>query len=52
VTVDGRQVLLSGDVGLDQALALQGIMQEHPEAPYFDLRSPGRVVVGEPKVQR
>ena len=52
VTVDGRRVLLSGDVGRDQARALEGIMEEHPEAPYFDLRSPGRVVVGEPKVQR
>ncbi len=52
VTVDGRHVLLSGDVGPDQALALEGIMEDHPEAPYFDLRSPGRVVVGEPKVQR
>ena len=52
VTVDGRRVLLSGDVGRDQARALEGIMEEHSEAPYFDLRSPGRVVVGEPKVQR
>jgi len=52
VTVDGRRVLLSGDVGRDQARALESIMEEHPEAPYFDLRSPGRVVVGEPKVQR
>ncbi len=52
VTVDGRRVLLSGNVGRDQARALEGIMEEHPEAPYFDLRSPGRVVVGEPKVQR
>jgi hypothetical protein len=52
VIVDGRRVLLSGDVGRDQALALEGIMEEHPEAPYFDLRSPGRVVVGEPEGQR
>jgi cell division protein FtsQ len=52
VIVDGRRVLLSGDVGLDQARALEGIMEEHPEAPYFDLRSPGRVVVGEPEGQR
>jgi hypothetical protein len=52
VIVDGRRVFLSGDVGRDQARALKGIMEEHPEAPYFDLRSPGRVVVGEPEGQR
>jgi hypothetical protein len=52
VIVDGRRVLSSGDVGWDQARALEGIMEEHPEAPYFDLRSPGRVVVGEPEGQR
>lgn len=47
VIVDGRRVLSSGDVDRDQAQALEGVMEEHPEAPYFDLRSPGRVVVGE-----
>ena len=52
VIVDDRRVLLSGDVGLGQARALEGIMEEHPEAPYFELRSPGRVVVGEPEGQR
>jgi hypothetical protein len=52
VIVDGRRVLSSGNVGRDQARALEGIMEEHPEAPYFDLRSPGRVVVGELKGQR
>ena len=52
VIVDGRRVLLSGEVGRDQARALEGIMEEHPEAPYFDLRSPGRVVVGEPEGRR
>ena len=52
VIVDGRRVLLSGDVGRDQARTLEGIMEEHPDAPYFDLRSPGRVVVGEPEGQR
>lgn len=52
VIVDGRRVLSSGDVGRDQARALEGIMEEHPEAPYFDLRSPGRVVVGKPEGQR
>ncbi len=48
-TVDGRRVLLAGRVGADQARALEGIMKDQPEAPYFDLRSPGRVVVGEPR---
>ena len=52
VIVDGRRVLLSGDVGRDQARALEGIMEAHPDAPYFDLRSPGRVVVGEPEGRR
>ncbi len=45
-TVEGRRVLLSSDVGEGQLRALKGLMQEHPEAPYFDLRSPERVVVG------
>ena len=49
VTVDGRRVLVSGRVGAGQARALAGIMEAQPEAPYFDLRSPGRVVVGEPE---
>ena len=52
VMVNGRRVLSSGDVGRDQARALEGVMEEHPEAPYFDLRSPGRVVVGEREGQR
>ena len=45
-TVEGRRVLFAGEVGAEQARALVGIMEEHPEAPYFDLRSPHRVVVG------
>lgn len=49
VSVGGRRVLLSGRVGEDQARALGGIMEEQSEAAYFDLRSPGRVVVGEPE---
>lgn len=52
VKVNGRRVLSSGDVGRDQARALEGVMEDHPEAPYFDLRSPGRVVVGKPEGQR
>ena len=47
-TVSGRRVVLSGSVGEGQARALRDILEEHPEAPYFDLRSPGRVVVGKP----
>ena len=45
-TVEGRRVVFGGDVGAGQIRALAGIMEEHPEAPYFDLRSPERVVVG------
>ena len=44
-TVEGRRVLFGGGVEVGQARALAGVMQEHPEAPYFDLRSPERVVV-------
>lgn len=46
VTVRGRRVLLSGAVAEGQLRALDGLMEEYPEAPYFDLRSPERVVVG------
>ena len=45
-TVEGRRVLFSGGVGAGQVRALGEVMGEHPEAPYFDLRSPERVVVG------
>ena len=45
-TVEGRRVLFAGVVGAGQVRALAGLMEEHPEAPYFDLRSPERVVVG------
>lgn len=45
-TVEGRRVLLGGDVGDSQARALGGLIEEHPEVPYFDLRSPERVVIG------
>jgi hypothetical protein len=45
-TVEGRRVLFTGEVGYGQARALAGFMEEHPEAPYFDLRSPNRVVIG------
>ncbi|QYJ14726.1 Cell division protein FtsQ [Rubrobacter xylanophilus DSM 9941] len=46
--VEGRPVVFGERVSLEQARALGEIMRRHPEAPYFDLRSPGRVVVGAP----
>ncbi len=45
-SVEGRRVVFSGSVASGQARALKGIMEEHPEARIFDLRSPERVVVG------
>ena len=45
-TVEGRRVLFGGEVGAGQARAVVGVMERHPEAAYFDLRSPERVVVG------
>ena len=46
-TVESRRVLFGGgEVEDGQARALVGLMGKHPEAPYFDLRSPGRVVIG------
>jgi hypothetical protein len=48
-TVEGRRVVVSGGVGGGQARALVGIMEDHPEARIFDLRSPQRVVVGGPE---
>jgi hypothetical protein len=47
-TVEGRRVVFSGAVGAGQVRALEGVMAEHPDARVFDLRSPQRVVVGEP----
>ena len=47
-SVEGRRVVFSGSVASGQARALKGIMEEHPEARIFDLRSPERVVVGGP----
>ncbi len=44
-TVEGRRVVFSGSVGEEQARALEDIMNEHPEARIFDLRSPQRIVV-------
>lgn len=45
-TVEGHRVLFAGDVGGGQVRALAGLIEEHPEVPYFDLRSPERVVAG------
>lgn len=45
-TVEGQRVLFATDVDKGQVRALQVLFGEHPEAPYFDLRSPERVVVG------
>lgn len=45
-TVEGRRVFLATEVDNGQVRALQDLFGEHPEAPYFDLRSPERVVVG------
>ena len=45
-TVEGYRVLFAGFVGDEQTQALKGLMEEHPYAAYFDLRSPDRVVVG------
>ena len=47
-TVADRPVIFSSDVNDGQAEALKNIMPQHPDARVFDLRSPGRVVVGAP----
>lgn len=39
-------VLFSGGIGGGQARVLEGLLRERPEARYFDLRTPERVVVG------
>ncbi len=44
-TVEGRRVLFAGAVGDGQVRALEGLVEEHLETPYFDLRSPERVVI-------
>jgi POTRA domain, FtsQ-type len=45
-TVEGSSVLFAGNVGGGQVRALKSLIEEHPETPYFDLRSPERVVIG------
>jgi cell division protein FtsQ len=44
--VGDRRVLFADVVGEGQARALGSFMGEYPEAPYFDLRSPNRIVIG------
>jgi hypothetical protein len=44
-TVEGRRVLLAGEVGEGQARVLKDLMEEQPGASHFDLRSPARVVI-------
>ena len=45
-TVEGRRILFAGGLGDGQARALKDLIEEYGEAPYFDLRSPERVVIG------
>ncbi|MGI9050593.1 MAG: cell division protein FtsQ/DivIB [Rubrobacteraceae bacterium] len=45
-TVEGRKVIFADHLSDEQAGALPGIMKKNPKAPLFDLRSPGRVVIG------
>jgi hypothetical protein len=42
----GQRAVLSGGVSEEQVAALREIMASYPGAEYFDLRSPGRVIVG------
>lgn len=40
------RALFSGEIGAGQARVLEGLLKERPDARYFDLRAPERVVVG------
>ena len=51
-TVEGREVIFSGNIGERRVKALKHIMPGHPDAGVFDLRSPERVVVGVPHETR
>lgn len=42
----GAKVMFSGGIGGGQARMLDELLSERSEARYFDLRTPGRVVVG------
>lgn len=48
--VDGRRVIFSGVIRSGQAETLPEVMQQNPNAPVFDLRSPERIVVEEVSV--
>ena len=43
-SVEGYRILFARDVRGGQAQILKGLMEEQPEASYFDLRSPERVI--------
>lgn len=43
---ESRPVLFSGEVSDSQARVLRDLLRDEPETPYFDLRSPQRVVAG------
>lgn len=45
-TVEGRNIIFSKSLTDGQVRALEEVMERNPEARIFDLRSPGRVVVG------
>ena len=47
----GRTVIFTGGLGTSQAKALPGIMSENPTARRFDLRTEGRIVVGNGRLQ-
>lgn len=46
-TVEGRKIIFADRLTDEQVEALTGIMRRNPKASLFDLRSSGRVVVGE-----
>ena len=43
----GRQVVFADDIEEGQVQVLKGLINRRPEASYFDLRAPRRVVVGD-----
>lgn len=48
----GHKVIFADRLSDEQAGALTDIMKENPKAPLFDLRSPGRIVIGSAENQR
>ena len=51
-SVEGYRTLFGREVRGGQARVLKGLMEEQPEASYFDLRSPERVVAAAEPVTR